>query len=120
MATQVYSIFLDNPPSNTFLFKFIREENFRLKVGDSLTSPITQQEFRVMRQEVQTAEATRITDQGDRRVTDQGDVRIAVVGGDPAKNTIKYFVQPANRVDRISTWTRSDFDNDQTLRQLFR
>lgn len=120
MTTQIYRVFLDNPPTNQFLFIIRLEEYARPKVGDSLTDPITQKEFRVMRDEIATTFANRITDQGDNRVTDQGANRIVVVGGDAKLNTHNYFVQLANNPQRISTWTRSDFADDQTLRQLFR
>ena len=109
--TQIYRFFLDNPPSNTFLFSVKLNKNFRPKVGDSLTDPVTQRDFKVMRDEFSFGGVIRVTDDGRVRVT-------SILS--PAKDvTHTYFVQPANKPTRISTWTRTDFANDRTLDKLY-
>ncbi len=114
-----YSFFLDNPPSNTFLFNIRLLKNFRPKVGDSLTDPITQKEFRVMRDEFDFGGAIRITDDDRVRITDDGKVRVTGILSPSKDVKHTYFVLPANNPMRISTWTRTDFANDRTLDKLF-
>lgn len=115
--TQIYKVFLDTP-SEPFLFSFKQEPQLRPKVGDSLTSPLTFQNFRIMR-DVFFAVRTRVTDTALTRVTDTGLTRVTD-GKDAEDVTHNYFVLPANNPTRISTWTTNKFDDDQTLRQLFR
>lgn len=119
MATQVYRFFLDNPPSNQFLFAIKLEENFRPKIGDSISDPVTLDTFRVMKDEFTFGGFIRITDGGLIRITDDGDVRVTTNLAAPKFVTHSYFVQPANKASRISTWTRSDFADDRTLDQLY-
>jgi hypothetical protein len=119
--TQIYRFFLDNPPSNQFLFKLRIVKNFRPKLGDSLTDPITQRSFKVMRDEIPTQTgAARVTHGGAARITDNMLLRIVGAFVSNQDATHNYFVQPANKRDRVSTWTRSDFADDRTLQQLFR
>ncbi len=114
-----YSFFLDNPPSNTFLFNIRLLKNFRPKVGDSLTDPITQREFRVMRDEFDFGGKIRITDDERVRITDDGTVRVTGILSPSKDVKHTYFVQLANKPDRVSTWTRTDFANDRTLDKLY-
>lgn len=122
--TQIYSFFLDKGPKKPGIFLFSTKiiKNFRPNLGDSITNPITLETFRVLRDvvSISTETLTRITDQGDTRVTDSDDIRVTQEGDDPADFTHSYFVTPANNPNRISSWTRNTFDDDQTLRQLFR
>jgi len=116
--TQLYKVFLDTP-QEPFLFFFKQEPDLRPSVGDSLTSPLTFENFRIMRDEFTVGAQTRITDAGLTRVTDSGLIR--VTDGLPAADvTHNYFVQRANNPNRVSTWTTNKFDDDQTLKQLFR
>ena len=120
--SQIYSFFTDNGPGKegTFLFKVKLEPQLRPKVGDSLSNPITLENFRIMRDEF-TITQIRVTDAGLIRVTDAGLTRITDTGsGDAEQVTHNYFVLPANNPNRISTWTTNTFDDDQTLAQLFR
>jgi len=116
--TQIYKVFLDTP-SEPFLFSFKEEPQLRPKVGDSVTSSLTFQNFRIMRDEFIAGSQIRVTDGGLTRVTDDGKTRITD-GKDADEVTHNYFVQAANNPNRISTWTTNKFDDDQTLRQLFR
>lgn len=118
--SQIYEFFLDNPPSNQFLFRIRIIKNFRPKVGDSITDPITQRSFRVMKDIVNQQGGLRVTDDGRIRITDDGRIRVTNLFFPNEDLTHKYFVQPADNPQRISTWTRSDYANDQTLRQLYR
>lgn len=117
--TQIYRVFTDTP-SESFLFTFKEEPELRPNVGDSVTQPLTLRNFRVMRDEFVKGDETRITDTNALiRITDSGLIR--VTDGEGADNvTHNYFVQPANNPTRVSTWTRTDFADDQTLKQLFR
>ena len=119
--TQIYRVFLDTP-SEPFLFSFKQSPSLRPKVGDSLTAPLTFENFRIMRDEfAQGGELIRITDGLLTRVTDAGLTRVTDgASADPDDVTHDYFVLPANNPNRISTWTTNKFDDDQTLRQLFR
>lgn len=117
--TMNYSFFLDNPPSNTFLFTVRLNKNFRPSVGDSLTDPLTQREFRVMRDEFAFGGLIRITDDDRIRITDDGTIRVTSQLLPSKDVTHTYFVLPANKPTRISTWTRTDFANDRTLDKLF-
>ena len=116
--TQIYNFFLDNPPSNQFLFKRRLIKNFRPKVGDSISDGLGR-DFRVMRDEVVESGAARVTHSGLVRITH--DLRIRIVGAFVANAdaTHDYFVQPANNPNRVSTWTRIDFEQDRTQDQLF-
>ena len=117
--TQLYSFFLDNPPSNTFLFRRRLIKNFRPKVGDSISDDLGN-DFRVMRDEIPTQQgAVRVTQNALVRITQSGLLRIVGAFISDQDATHNYFVQPANRPDRVSTWTQSDFANDRTLDQLF-
>jgi len=73
--TQLYKVFLDTP-EEPFLFFFKQEPQLRPKVGDSLTAPLTFQNFRIMRDEFILGAKTRVTDGGLVRVTDSGLLRI--------------------------------------------
>lgn len=141
--SQIYKVFMDTP-EEPLLFSFKQSPNLRPKVGDSITRPLTFQNFRIMRDEfvsigetrVIGSEITRLTDSGDTRLTDSGDTRILdtvlqtrvtddglirLTDGDgPDSVTHNYFVLPANDPQRISTWTTNKFADDQVLRQLFR
>ncbi len=118
--SQVYQFFLDNPPSNQFLFKVRLIKNFRPKVGDSISDGLGN-DFRVMRDETPTVQgAVRVTHSGFARITDNSILRIVGNFISNQDATHNYFVQPANKPDRVSTWTRSDFANDRTLDQLNR
>lgn len=118
--TQIYKVFLDTP-SEPFLFSFKQAPQLRPKVGDSITRPLTFQNFRIMRDEFLSIGAlTRITDTLLIRVTDSGLIRVTDGNTtDPNNVTHNYFVLAANNPQRISTWTTSRFGDDQTLRQLF-
>jgi len=121
--TQVYRFFLDSPPSDPFLFIVRLEPQLRPKVGDSISGPLTFQNFRIMRDEIIAEFSTRITDAGDVRRTDNSKIRVVIDPNaivDPSRTTHNYFITPANNPQRISSYTTSRFDNDQTLRQLFR
>jgi hypothetical protein len=120
MATQVYRFFLDNPPTNQFLFIIKLEENFRPKLGDSITDPTTFRNWKVMRDEFTPGGFIRLTDEGLIRLTDEGNIRVTTLLAAPKFVTHNYFIQPANNPNRVSTWTRSDFADDQALRQLYR
>ena len=116
--TQIYKVFLDTP-TEPFLFSFKQEPELRPRIGDSITQPLSFENFRIMRDEFGEISLTRITDGGLIRVTDSGEIRVTT--GDSANDvTHNYFVLPANNPNRISTWTTNKFADDQTLRQLFR
>lgn len=119
MATQIYSFFLDNPPTDTFLFTLKIEENFRPNIGDSITDPTTFDQFRVMRDEFTLGGFVRITDGGLIRLTDDGNIRVTTELAAPKFVTHKYYIQPANKPTRVSTWTQSRFADDRTLDQLY-
>ena len=95
--SQIYSVFLirGNTTDNAlFLFKFKQSPNLRPSLGDVLTSPLTFEQFKIIRDES--------------------------TGSDPDIVTHQYFVTPANNPNRISSYGTAGFANDQTLRQLFR
>ncbi len=92
-------------------------------MGDVLSNPITREEFKILRDEIPIGETTifRIADNNAQRITDEEDIRviqIAEVNLDMV--THSYFVTPANNVNRIVSWSTNTFDDDQTLKQLFR
>ena len=123
--SQLYSVFLlkgNSSENAVFLFKFKQDPLLRPKVGDVLTNPLTFVEFKILRDQIPSPERTliRITDDDAVRSTDNGDTRVLQIGNDPNLVTHQYFVTPANNPNRISSWSRSDFEEDQTLRQLFR
>jgi hypothetical protein len=120
MATQVYRFFLDNPPTNQFLFIIKLEENLRPKLGDSITDPLTNRNWKVMRDEFTFGGFIRVTDDGRLRVTSGGQVRVTKLLAAPKFVTHNYFIQLANNPKRVSTWTQSRFADDQALRQLYR
>jgi len=120
MDTQIYKVFLDTP-SEQFLYSFKQAPQLRPKVGDSITQPLTFENFRIMRDEFDKQRLIRITDPPTlTRVTDDG--RIRVTDGFPKGDAVthNYYVLPTNNPNRISTWTTNKFADDQTLRQLFR
>lgn len=119
--TQIYNFFRDDGPGKEgrLLFKVKLEPQLRPKIGDSFTSPLTFENFRIMREESE-ASLVVVIDGGLQRVTDTGLIRVTDGEGLPATVTNKYFVLPANNPNRISTWTKSGFANDKTLNQLFR
>ena len=120
--SQVYRVFLDTP-SAPLLFTFKQSPALRPKIGDSITRPLTFENFRIMRDEfVTTAGLTRVTDIPTlTRVTDSGLVRVTDgTGSSVDEVTHNYFVTPANDPNRISSWTTNKFADDQVLRQLFR
>lgn len=119
MGTQIYSFFLDNPPSDQALFTVKLEVNFRPVVGDSIANPLTGENFRVMRDEFTLGGFVRITDTGLIRLTDDGNIRVTTELSAPKFVTHKYFIQPANKPTRISTWTTIPFADDRTLDQLY-
>jgi len=120
--SQIYRVFLDTP-SAPLLFIFKQAPSLRPKVGDSITRPLSFQNFRIMRDEfVITTALIRVTDTPTlTRVTDSGLIRITddpQVSGDEV--THNYFVTPSNNPERIASWTTNKFADDQVLRQLFR
>ena len=119
MATQVYRFFLDNPPSDQFLFIIKLEENFRPNLGDSISDGLGG-DWKVMRDEFTLGGFIRITDGGLLRVTSEGAVRVTTELAASKFVTHNYFVQRANKPSRVSTWTQSRFANDRTLDQLYR
>ncbi len=118
MATQVYRFFLDNPPSNQFLFITKLEENLRPNLGDSISDGLGNN-FKVMRDEFTLGGFIRVTEGGLLRVTSEGAVRVTTELAASKFVTHSYFVQPANKPTRVSTWTESRFANDRTLNQLY-
>jgi len=118
-----YKVFLIRANTNIFLFNFEQQIQLRPKVGDVLTNPFTFQEFKILRDEINVLDETifRITDGLDFRITDDGDFRVIQEGiADIEFVTHNYFVTPANNPNRIASWSTNTFDDDQTLRQLFR
>ena len=115
-----YSFFLDDPPSDPFLFTIRLNKNFRPSVGDSIADPITLRNFRIMRDEFNFGGAIRITDDDRVRITDDGRIRVTGILSPSKDVTHNYFIQPANNPQRISTWTTQRFDDDRTLQKLFR
>ncbi len=106
-----------------FLFNFKQTPNFRPHIGDVLTQPITFEQFKILFDEIPRGESTifRIIETGDRRITDAGFFRITQRSVKTLDEvTHSYFVTPANNPQRISSYSTNTFDDDQTLRQLFR
>ncbi len=120
-----YNVFLlkSNKISNAvFLFKFKQDPELRPRKGDVLTEPVTFHQFKILRDELAPDDQTivRITDDITLRITDDGRVRIIQIGKDPDLVSHSYYVTPANNPRRISSYSTNTFDDDQTLRQLFR
>jgi len=123
--TQLYSVFLikgNSIDDAIFLFKFKQDPALRPHLGDSITNPLTFENFKIIRDEVnEDAKAQiRFTDQLDQRITEGGLIRIIEVAQDVNAVTHSYFVTRANNPNRISSYTTSRFADDQTLKQLFR
>lgn len=114
-----YKVFLIRSDSNIFLFEFRKQPQLRPSVGDVLTNPLTFEQFKILRDEFDNS-VVRVTDDGRLRITDNGDIRATHIGVDPDETTHNYFVTPANNPNRIASYTTNKFDDDQTLRQLFR
>ena len=118
-----YKVFLIRADTNIFLFNFTQEIEFRPHVGDVLTNPFTFEEFKILRDEINPIDITlfRIIDNNDTRITEDDDFRITQQGAlDPELVTHNYFVTPANNPNRIVSYSTNTFDDDQTLKQLFR
>lgn len=118
-----YSVFLEILPEPQFLFAFRQDPALRPQVGDVLTNPLTFTEFKIIRDVIplDKENAFRGTEDGKFRITDpDGDFRVTGEVLDDDDRTHNYFVTPANNPNRITSWSRSDFEEDQTLRQLFR
>lgn len=119
---------MDNGPyaPGTFLFRRKLQPQLRPKIGDSITIDQTFQNYRITRDEIPESEQVffRITEGGDRRITEEDANRITdegqVTQGDLDKVTHNYFITPANNPQRISSWTTNKFEEDQTLKHLFR
>lgn len=122
--TQIYKFFLDNGPGveGTFLFERKISPNLRPQVGDSITIDLTFERYRITRDEIalDVQNAVRITDDTIVRITDQGVVRVTGFLDSPDEITHNYFITPSNNPNRIASWTTNKFEEDQTLRQLFR
>ena len=121
-----YSVFLlksNTTKGAVFLFNFKQTPNLRPHLGDVLTEPVTFAQFKILIDDIPPPDKTifRITDGGKRRITDDGRSRIIQEGvGDLDLVTHLYYVTPANNPQRISSYSTNTFDDDQTLRQLFR
>ena len=126
--SQIYNVFLIKSNSikgGVFLFSFKQDPLLRPSMGDVLTSPITFEQFKILRDELPVDETTmfRYTDENNARITDDEDefrrvIQIQQLSAD--KITHNYFVTPANNTNRIVSWSTNTFDDDQTLKQLFR
>ncbi len=95
--SQIYSVFLlkkNSIEDAVFLFKFTQDPNMRPQLGDSLTHPKSLEHYKIMRDEF--------------------------VPPNPDIVTHNYYVTPGNNPNRISSYTTNKFDDDQTLKQLFR
>ena len=121
-----YSVFLlkkNSTDDAVFLFSFKQTPNLRPHLGDVLTQPITFEQFKILFDEIPLSEQTifRIVDDGRWRITDDGRRRITQDRGESLDDvTHSYYVTPANNPQRISSYSTNTFDDDQTLRQLFR
>lgn len=116
--SQIYRFFIDDD-SAQFLFKKRIIKNFRPKVGDSISDGLGN-DWKVMRDVIPNETgAARVTHNGFVRITH--DLRLRIVGAFVSNEdaTHNYYVQPANKADRVSTWTTSNFANDRTQDQLF-
>lgn len=122
--SQIYRVYLiksNNTDNALFLFNFKQAPNFRPKVGDVLTNPLTLQSFKVLIDEFDESEVTqRITDDLDIRITDDFHVRIVGPDNLPGNVTHSYYVTPVNNPNRISSYSTSRFSDDQALKQLFK
>ena len=120
--SQIYRVFLEILPEPPFLFAFRQDPLRRPKKGDVLTNPLTFEEFKILRDVIplDKENAFRGTSEGEFRITDTGDFRVTGEVADDDDRTHNYFVTPANNPNRIASWSRSDFEEDQTLQQLFR
>ncbi len=120
-----YSVFLlttNTTKGAIFLFNFRKQPQLRPRVGDVLTEPFTFQEFKILIDDILEDNKVifRITDGGKRRITDNGDARVIQFGKDIENVSHLYYVTPANNPKRISSNITNSFDDDKTLRQLFR
>ncbi len=121
-----YSVFLlksNTTKGAVFLFNFTQTPNLRPHLGDVITQPFTFAEFKILIDNIPLPNQTifRITDDGRRRITDDGRSRIIQEGvGSLDDVTHLFYVTPANNTPRISSYSTNKFDDDQTLRQLFR
>jgi len=117
-----YNVFLIRSSGDQFLFSFEQEQQLRPSVGDVLTNILTGEEFKILRDELldKDLEKFRITDISQQRITEDGDIRITQAGANIESVTHNYFVTPANNPQRIASYSTIGFENDQTLRQLFR
>ena len=124
--SQIYRVFLlksNKLDDAQFLYSFKQHPNLRPKVGDVLTNPLTLVELKILHDITEPLESTifRLVDTLAERITDEGDTRVTQVATlGPDEVTHNYYVTPANNPQRISSWSRTDFANDQTLKQLFR
>ena len=95
--TQIYSVFLlrkSTKEDAVFLFKFQQDPNIRPQLGDSLTNPKSLEHYKIMIDEF--------------------------VPPNPDIVTHNYYVSLGNNPNRISSYTTNKFDDDQTLKQLFK
>ncbi len=119
---------MDQGPGNpgTFLFKKKIEPQLRPKVGDSISIDISAERFTITRDEIPASDHVffRVTADGQRRITEDDNFRITdaglVTASDLENITHNYFVTPSNNPNRVVSWTSNKFEEDQTLRQLFR
>ena len=122
--TQVYSFFLDQGPGNPgiFLFKQKFPVSQRPQVGQVVIKEFTFEEFKIIRDEVpENAQfSIRVTHTGATRVTDDGRTRVTGIPFTVDEVTHNYFITPVNDPNRIISWSSNKFEEDQTLRQLFR
>ena len=124
--SQIYSVFLIKTNSiegAVFLFQFKQDPLLRPGVGDVLTDPSTFAQFKIIRDQLGFDEekVIRFTDDFNRRITDDGDIRITHgIRGSVDLDTHLYYVTPANNPNRITSYSTIPFDDDQTLKQLFR
>lgn len=121
-----YKVFLlktNTTKGAVFLFNFSQTPNFRPHIGDVLTNPLTFEQFKILLDEIPITEQrlVRVTNDGFTRITDEGNIRIIQERIEDLDDTThSYFVTPANNPQRISSYSTNTFDDDQTLRQLFR
>lgn len=120
-----YSVFLlksNTTKGAVFLFNFTQTPNLRPHLGDVITQPFTFAEFKILIDDISESQKVifRITDGGKRRITDNGDIRVIQFGQEIEGVSHVFYVTPANNPQRISSYSTNKFDDDQTLRQLFR
>ncbi len=126
--SQIYRFYRDNGPGQegTFLFSRKIDPVLRPSVGDSISVDLTFERFTITRDEIPETDQVffRITEDGNRRVTEDDNFRITESGLESAPDldniTHNYFVTPSNNPNRVVSWTSNKFEEDQTLRQLFR